>query len=152
MSLGQNDFVQCCCSDIKICGHRGTSFFLSSSSLVIIGPCSYDLASRETAFASIVDNTILLLSCLSARYPLPESWLCKPQNSPYTINTLPQPGNMNMPSSMCFALLRNYNWNILVHFLCITRIPVDKYFTYIMIMSSPIKPPVTSKISLPFQK
>ena len=32
--------------------------------------------------------TILLLSWLSTRYPLPECQLCKPRNSPFTVNIL----------------------------------------------------------------
>jgi hypothetical protein len=75
MTLGQNDFVQCCCSDIKILyGHMNFIVLTSSGSLVTIGPCSYYLARRETTFDSML-YPILLLSWLSARFPLPESWL-----------------------------------------------------------------------------
>ena len=54
MTLGQNDFVQCCCSDIKILyGDMNFIVFTSSGSLDTIGPCSYYLARRDTTFDSI---------------------------------------------------------------------------------------------------
>ena len=49
-----------------------------------------------------------ILSWLSTRYPLPESQLCKPRNLPYTVNTLSQPGNMNLPSGFHAAQPRSY--------------------------------------------
>jgi hypothetical protein len=65
MTLGQNDFVQCCCSDIKILyGHMNFIVFTSSGSLVTNGPCSYYLARRDTTFDSML-YPILLLESLS---------------------------------------------------------------------------------------
>ena len=61
----------------KIYEHMNFIVYTSSGSLVTIGPCSYYLAKWETTFGSM-SHPILLLSWLSMRFPLSESWLQKP--------------------------------------------------------------------------
>ena len=100
------------------------SIFPLSGSLVTIGACSY--GGRQHFQFQFFSNIIVLLSCRSARYPLPEFQLCKRRNSPFTaVNTPSQSGNMNLLSQECVLhsldhINRsrnrswNYNWKIFV--------------------------------------
>ena len=70
--------------------------FTSSDSLVTIGPCSYYLATWETIdicqYVLSYSATIGLAKCeVSIARILA---ICKPRNSPYTISTVSQTGNM----------------------------------------------------------
>ena len=65
--------------------------FTSSGSLVTIGPCSYYLARRETTFDSMLYPILAKREVSIAR--ILAIW--KPRNSPYTVNTLSQTGNLH---------------------------------------------------------